>query len=213
MIRTFRPWTHTSDDSYIYQLSLVVATATIVSSREDFSSLSVPRRRLCVVLRLPPTLRALSMYHPIDTYTAYLVLLNHDPRNIKHIKVIMKPTNSPPTQRPTPPKKDKVKKRAFGPLFYSPQQNNFFVGWDWFYIGNRLQDNLTQRNSPQTPYYSTIVTSATRRGGRGQSYEVNETAGSCDRTFDRHHTSKSATVLASNSLRSDVVFTNSRLHR
>ena len=29
MIRTFRPWTHTSDDSYIYQLSLVVATATV----------------------------------------------------------------------------------------------------------------------------------------------------------------------------------------
>ena len=28
--RTFRPWTHTSDDSYIYQLSLVVATATIL---------------------------------------------------------------------------------------------------------------------------------------------------------------------------------------
>ena len=26
--RTFRPWTHTSDDSYICQLSLVVATAT-----------------------------------------------------------------------------------------------------------------------------------------------------------------------------------------
>ena len=26
--KTFRPWTHTSDDSYIYQLSLVVATAT-----------------------------------------------------------------------------------------------------------------------------------------------------------------------------------------
>ena len=35
--RTFRPWTHTSDDSYyIYQLSLVVATAT-VSSRMGFS--------------------------------------------------------------------------------------------------------------------------------------------------------------------------------
>ena len=28
--RTFRPWTHTSDDSYMYQLSLVVATATTV---------------------------------------------------------------------------------------------------------------------------------------------------------------------------------------
>ena len=27
--RTFRPWTHTSDDTYIYQLSLVVATATV----------------------------------------------------------------------------------------------------------------------------------------------------------------------------------------
>ena len=28
MIPTFRPWTHPSDDSYIYQLSLVVGTAT-----------------------------------------------------------------------------------------------------------------------------------------------------------------------------------------
>ena len=27
--RTFRPWTHTSDDSYMYQLSLVAATATV----------------------------------------------------------------------------------------------------------------------------------------------------------------------------------------
>ena len=26
---TFRPWTHTSDDSYMYLLSLVVATATV----------------------------------------------------------------------------------------------------------------------------------------------------------------------------------------
>ena len=26
---TFNPWTHTSDDSYIYQLSLVLATATV----------------------------------------------------------------------------------------------------------------------------------------------------------------------------------------
>ena len=32
MIPTFLPWTHTSDDSYIYQLSLVVATATTVVS-------------------------------------------------------------------------------------------------------------------------------------------------------------------------------------
>ena len=27
----FRPWTHTSDDSYIYQLSLDLATATVSS--------------------------------------------------------------------------------------------------------------------------------------------------------------------------------------
>ena len=26
---TFSPWTHTSDDSYIYQMSLVLATATV----------------------------------------------------------------------------------------------------------------------------------------------------------------------------------------
>ena len=31
--RTFRPWTHTSDDSYINQLSLVVATATVSLKR------------------------------------------------------------------------------------------------------------------------------------------------------------------------------------
>ena len=29
MIPPFRPWTHTSDDSYMYQLSLVVATAAV----------------------------------------------------------------------------------------------------------------------------------------------------------------------------------------
>ena len=37
MIPTFRPWTHTSDDSYIYHLSLVVATAT-VSSRMKYGN-------------------------------------------------------------------------------------------------------------------------------------------------------------------------------
>ena len=30
---TFSPWTHTSDDSYIYQLSLVLVTATVSSLR------------------------------------------------------------------------------------------------------------------------------------------------------------------------------------
>ena len=37
---TFRPCTHTSDDRYIYQLSLVVAIAT-VSSRTEKYTLSV----------------------------------------------------------------------------------------------------------------------------------------------------------------------------
>ena len=31
MYQMFRPWTHTSHDSYIYELSLVVATATVSS--------------------------------------------------------------------------------------------------------------------------------------------------------------------------------------
>ena len=44
--RTFRPWTHTSDDSYIYQLSLVVATATVsfIGWRFFFVVLSYPER-------------------------------------------------------------------------------------------------------------------------------------------------------------------------
>ena len=41
---TFSPWTHTSDDSYIYQLSLVLATAT-VSLFRNFS----PVPSVCLV--------------------------------------------------------------------------------------------------------------------------------------------------------------------
>ena len=50
--RTFRPWTHTSDDSYIYPLSLVVATATVSfkgSGRnggdDEVAPLRIPPRR------------------------------------------------------------------------------------------------------------------------------------------------------------------------
>ena len=35
---TFSPWTHTSDDSYIYQLSLVLATATVSFCRTHRSA-------------------------------------------------------------------------------------------------------------------------------------------------------------------------------
>ena len=46
MILTFRPWTHTSDDSYIYQLSLVVATATVSSYIHRMFKISLRRRVL-----------------------------------------------------------------------------------------------------------------------------------------------------------------------
>ena len=48
--RTFCPWTHTSDDSYIYQLSLVVATATV-------SFFDLKKRWACLcrpILQNPP---------------------------------------------------------------------------------------------------------------------------------------------------------------
>ena len=45
---TFRPWTHTSDDCYIYQLSLVVATAT-VSYDNTICPPNIPTRRTTTV--------------------------------------------------------------------------------------------------------------------------------------------------------------------
>ena len=50
---TFSPWTHTSDDSYIYQLSLVLATATVsffankfkISPRGDSNSRNTSNSR------------------------------------------------------------------------------------------------------------------------------------------------------------------------
>ena len=39
---TFSPWTHTSDDSYIYQLSLVLATATAVVSFSQCADKFIP---------------------------------------------------------------------------------------------------------------------------------------------------------------------------
>ena len=39
--RTFRPWTHTSDDSYMYELSLVAATAAVSFSGGEFENLGV----------------------------------------------------------------------------------------------------------------------------------------------------------------------------
>ena len=45
----FRPWTHTSDDRYIYQLSLVVATATVsLIIRRDWVLHSAPAEHSCI---------------------------------------------------------------------------------------------------------------------------------------------------------------------
>ena len=47
---TFRPWTHTSDDSYFYQLSLVVATATVSLPDERTSTFIQLAFSGCVLL-------------------------------------------------------------------------------------------------------------------------------------------------------------------
>ena len=60
-------------------------------------------------------------------------------------------TDELPNPRPTQPKKKSGWKWRLGHFF--PTAKWFFVGWDWFYIGNRLQENLTQPSSPQTPCY------------------------------------------------------------
>ena len=47
----------------------------------------------------------------------------------------MKPTNSPTQGQPNPRKKQ----AKSGNWAIFPHSKVFFVGWDWFYIGNRLQ--------------------------------------------------------------------------
>ena len=50
MVPTFRSWTHTPDDSYMYQLSLVVATATVSysSTSKSTSCLVLEALRSCL---------------------------------------------------------------------------------------------------------------------------------------------------------------------
>ena len=59
----------------------------------------------------------------------------------KHVTTIVKPTNSPTQGQPNP-RTVRFKSWHLGHFF--PTANYFFVGWDWFYIGNRLQE--TQPN-------------------------------------------------------------------
>ena len=60
----------------------------------------------------------------------------------KRINIVMKPTNSPTQGQPNP-RKIRLKV-ALGLLFPTVF---FFVGWDWFYIGNRLQETQPTRES------------------------------------------------------------------
>ena len=58
---TFSPWTHTSDDSYIYQLSLVLATAIVSYLRAQ---------RWCIVTWTSLLVHRIPLYpqhkHPLD---------------------------------------------------------------------------------------------------------------------------------------------------
>ena len=69
MIPTFRPWTHTSDDSYIYQLSLVVATATVsfhhcLDGGIESSSLEEPQKRQELYPSLGPQHAPYTFFNP-----------------------------------------------------------------------------------------------------------------------------------------------------
>ena len=69
---TFSPWTHTSDDSYIYQLSLVLATA-IVSSSPFFCLFFSPSYILLVVTQIGVTYIAYDSSISISPYAGMLV--------------------------------------------------------------------------------------------------------------------------------------------
>ena len=72
----FRPWTHTSDDSYIYQLSLVVATATV-----SYQVLTgIPRRHSPLVVS-----SFLKLY---NMYVVYDVSLQHNFSYFRRILVL-----------------------------------------------------------------------------------------------------------------------------
>ena len=72
---TFSPWTHTSDDSYIYQLSLVLATAIVSSTWEMvpffyfFSTYYTPMEVV------PPV--GMLVYIAVYTLAAEVLLLIH----------------------------------------------------------------------------------------------------------------------------------------
>ena len=80
-----------------------------------------------------------------------------------NVNIIMKPFNSPTQGQPNP-RKNRLKV-AIGAATFS-HSKYFFVGWDWFYIGNRLPDQIL----PKQPniiihVYIVVVHQARKRGG------------------------------------------------
>ena len=82
---TFRPWTHTSDDSYMYQLSLVVATATVSYIYSICSSLgekcgdryNAHIARLCTELSVGDTLPRKKTWEPGPKYECRVMRTRH----------------------------------------------------------------------------------------------------------------------------------------
>ena len=77
----FRPWTHTSDDSYIYQLSLVVATATL--SFLVIHTLRVPYGRY-ILVSSPTKKKSTNSY-----YDEQLINWFHPPIPYVHTSILM----------------------------------------------------------------------------------------------------------------------------
>ena len=76
-------------------------------------------------------------YYLVGCFAMYQIVLG-----VKTCNCCCETDELPPTKGQPNPRKNRLKEVAFGPLF--PTEKYFFVGWDWFYIGNRIQE--TQPN-------------------------------------------------------------------
>ena len=67
---------------------------------------------------------------------------------LENIEILWNRRTPQPKQQPNP-RKIRLKVAFWATFSHS---ESIFVGWDWFYIGNRVPENLNQPNSPHTPY-------------------------------------------------------------
>ena len=90
--RTFRPWTHKSDDSYIYQLSLVVATATVSFYTSKYSGVTYvgrTTRSRTAVLRNCSTTCMSPTRDPYVSCLVWVVLQQHLVQNTSSSGVLV----------------------------------------------------------------------------------------------------------------------------